>query len=289
MKITNKKNLPQPLVDAMSVSKPRVMGDIAVTRLIDNPKIKILQKRHWDEIEEDAIDRVWALFGSACHSIIESAHEANSERYDIEKTIASDYSGKAVYGTYDMYDKETKTLYDFKVTSVWSVIFDSEKREWQAQLNVLAQLLRDNGVEVKEAKIVAILKDWKKNEYLRQGGNYPDAQIQELPITLYEEGAVKDYINERVALFKEAEAGNFTDCTDKERWLRGEKWAVTTPLKKRALRVLGTKEEAEKYMASNKTNAPNMTIEHRPGEAMRCNTYCQVKDFCDQYKNNQNG
>lgn len=291
MKLTNRFNLPRPLVDAMSISKPRVMGDIAVTRLIDAPQIRILRRKHWEEIEEDAIDRVWALFGSAVHSVVEKAKEADDERYEIEQTIASHYNGMDTYGTYDLYDKEEKILYDFKVTSVWSIIYDSEKKEWQAQLNVLAQLLRDNGFEVKEAKIVAILKDWKENEYIRGGGaksNYPEKQIKQLPITLYSEDAVKKYIDERVELHTRAEAGDVPECSEKERWSRETKYAVTTPLKKKALRVLSSEEEAKEYIESNKTNIPNLTIEVRKGEDMRCEKYCAVKQFCNQYKKNNN-
>lgn len=292
MKLTNNYNLPQPLVDAMSINKPRVMGDIAVTRLIDSPQIRALRKKHWDEIEEDAADRVWALFGSSVHAIIEKTKEANAERYEIEQTVAANYNGMDVYGTYDLYDKESKILYDFKVTSVWSIIYENDKKEWQAQLNVLAQLLRDNGIEVEEARIVVIMRDWKESEYVRSGGatsNYPEKQVKEISMPLYSESAVKKYIDERVELHRKAEGGDVPECSDKERWVKDTQYAVTTPLKKRAIRVFDTEEKAKEYVNSNKTNVPNISIEVRKGEALRCERYCPVKEFCEQRKRNNEG
>jgi len=65
MKLTNKFNLPDPIVNAVqNQGYTPGSSDITVTQLIQPPLIRQLNKKHWDDIEEDASDRVWALFGS---------------------------------------------------------------------------------------------------------------------------------------------------------------------------------------------------------------------------------
>lgn len=75
--VTNKYNLPQPLVDATIFDPHKSPGDISVTTLIDAPKPARL-KAHFD-FEEDVVDRAWAMFGQAAHNIAERAGIAASK------------------------------------------------------------------------------------------------------------------------------------------------------------------------------------------------------------------
>lgn len=68
--ITNKRNLPVPLVNAVSHSDHVMIGDISVTSLIDSPRLRVLKKL-MPEREEDASDRMWMLYGSAIHNILQ--------------------------------------------------------------------------------------------------------------------------------------------------------------------------------------------------------------------------
>ena len=70
---TNKHELPEPLYKAICNDQYVKRGDISVTTLIDSPRINALRKKHWEEIEEDAMDSIWSLFGSSVHHIIERA------------------------------------------------------------------------------------------------------------------------------------------------------------------------------------------------------------------------
>jgi len=63
MRILNKYNLPEPLVKAVTWdNKPR--KGFSVTDLIQPPRITQLTRRHFDEIEVDASERIWVLLGS---------------------------------------------------------------------------------------------------------------------------------------------------------------------------------------------------------------------------------
>ena len=63
------------------------------------------------------------------------------------------------------------------------------------------------------------------------------------------------------------------------------RWAVKKKTAKRALRVFGTEVEANEF---SDNHADKTFIEHRAGEATRCEgNYCNVAEFCDQFKGAQ--
>lgn len=74
MKLTNKNNLPQPLVDAIKADSYEVSGDISTTTLIGSPRVRMLKKKFGMDIEEDASDYLWALIGQCVHAILERAN-----------------------------------------------------------------------------------------------------------------------------------------------------------------------------------------------------------------------
>ena len=70
MKLTNKFNLPQTFVNVIqrpTYSKGK--AHISATEIINSPRIVQLKKKHWEDIEQDASEMVWSLFGSAVHNI----------------------------------------------------------------------------------------------------------------------------------------------------------------------------------------------------------------------------
>ena len=70
MKITNKNNLPEALVKAVEGHNHKG-GDYSASMLENPARIYWLKKRHYDKLTEDVSVRLWALFGTAVHSIIE--------------------------------------------------------------------------------------------------------------------------------------------------------------------------------------------------------------------------
>jgi hypothetical protein len=280
MRITNRAGLPAAIVEAVR-NDPYDAGDcnISVTRLIGPPQIRILERRHADELTEDASDRIWSLVGQIGHKILERA-EAEALA---ETRLFADAAGWTISGQFDrMVLLPDGTLQDYKFTSVWAVV-DGPKPEWEAQLNVLRWLADANGYPpIRGLQLVAILRDWSRGK-ARQGGDYPQQQVKVLPVPLWPLEEAARYVRERVLLHQEAErcaaAGEpLPQCTDAERWARPTKYAVKKPGRKSAVRVLDAEGEAREIAAT----VPSGYVETRHGESVRCADYCAVADFCAQ-------
>jgi len=79
MKITNKHGLPEVFVNLLTRSPySKGKAHLSATELLSSPRIVQLKKRHFDDIEEDVSDRIFALFGTAMHSILEDGKTSNA-------------------------------------------------------------------------------------------------------------------------------------------------------------------------------------------------------------------
>jgi len=122
-----------------------------------------------------------------------------------------------------------------------------------------------------------IFRDWQKSK-AKYDANYPQQQVGIMNVPLWTIEQQEAYIKERIEIFKSAE--NY-GCSADDRWKKGDKYAVMSKGRKTANKVCESKEEAEKWMSDN---GKGDSIEYRPGENTRCESYCNVKDFCEQYK-----
>jgi hypothetical protein len=76
MKITNRFNLPDAFYNfARNDKYSRGKADISVTTLIDSPRVRLMRDKYNDQLETDASDMIWALFGTAVHHVLESADD----------------------------------------------------------------------------------------------------------------------------------------------------------------------------------------------------------------------
>lgn len=286
MKITNHSHLPEAIVRAV-VNDPYPYGrtgDISVTRLFDSPRIRLLSLRHWDEIEEDVSERIWALLGQAVHTILERAETQALTEHRLFDEIA----GWKLSGQFDRlaYYAERGLLQDYKVTSAWSVI-DGPKPDWVAQLNALRYLAARNGYRVEGLEVVAILRDWSRGK-ARAGGNYPSQPVLTLPIPVTPLELTEAHICGRILYHRlsqnHAERGEpLPECAPAERWQRPTVYAVRKPGRQSAVRLFDDQQKAERLAAT----LSGGYIETRPGAAVRCADYCPVRAFCDQWAREQ--
>lgn len=279
MKLTNKLNLPQPLVKAVAndgYSKGDC--DISVTSLLKPPQIVQLEKRHEEEIEEDVSDRIWSLVGQSIHGILERAEETAIA----ERRLYVEVDGWRIGGQMDRFVLKEGLLQDYKVTSVYKVR-DGIPEDFAKQLNIYAHILRANGEEVKKLEIVAILRDWSKNAVEREEG-YPEHQVAVLDVPIIPDDEVLSFMKERVKAHKEAvslPSEQLPPCTKEDRWAKPDVWAIMKGNNKRAAKLCYSEEAAQVAL---ETAGKGHDIEYREGVSTRCEKYCPVKKFCSQYK-----
>ena len=200
--ITNKYGLPEAFVNFAKLDKySKGDADISVTQLIDSPRVLLMREKYKDKITTDAMDMVFALFGTAVHSVLEGATGKNTYK---EHRINKKVDGWTLSGAIDQYEIEDDgvIITDYKVTSVWSVIFD--KQEWVNQLNVYAYLLeKELNKPIKTIQICAILRDWSRRQASIKA-DYPQNPIEVLDIPLWSLKERTEYVEDRMALHQNA-------------------------------------------------------------------------------------
>jgi hypothetical protein len=273
MKLTNRLELPQPIVDAVRADEySRGDSDMSVTQLLKPPRITALEAAHADEIEEDVSDRIFSLLGQCMHTVLERADKTGV----CERRLSVEIEGIKVSGQMDRY--EDGTLSDYKLVTAYKFKAPGVPEEYAAQVNCYAHLLRANGHPVKRLEIVGILRDWSKLEAQRDP-EYPQRQVVVREVPMWSEAATEKYLRERVILHRQARV-KLPLCSDAERWAKDPTWAVMKEGGKRAVRVYSVEKEAQAHAAS----ATGLHVVFRPGVSVRCGNYCSVAKHCEQHQ-----
>jgi hypothetical protein len=284
MEITNKHGLPETfLTFARDGKYDKGNADISVTTLIDAPRVAILKKQKKDELTVDVVDMIWPLFGTAVHHMLESTEQKAG--VTMEERLFINVDGWTLSGQIDHQEESGGRIFisDYKVTSVWSVIYG--KDDWVRQLNCYAQMVRmAKGVEVGGIRIVAVLRDWQRRE-AKIKPDYPQTPVVTIQLPLWPEAEAMAYIRGRVSLHQTAqkdwdEKEHVVECSDEERWTKPDTFAVTKRGLKRAHRVFDSIGEAK---AELDRVGKGYDMIKRPGGRTRCEQYCSVADFCTQW------
>lgn len=287
MQLTNKFGIPETVLRAIRADDySRGESDISVTGLLRPPQMSVLEKKHHEEIEIDARDEVWKLWGQAVHTVIEKANRGRNEQ-QVERRLFAEIGGWRLSGQTDSMDETSEKLTDFKVTTEFTA--RQEKPEWEQQLNCYAYLWRvAEEIEMKELEVVAILRDWRRAEAERNP-DYPQAPVITIPINIWPAKDQHEFILNRIVAHRNArlrveQGATLPPCTDEERWQRPIKFAVKKIGGKRAVRIYDSEAEALAALSNGQE------IEQRGGGYVRCEGWCSVSRFCDQWKKeNGNG
>jgi hypothetical protein len=281
MIITNKMNLPQAFVEMAQRDYTYAPNEYRVTSLLKGIRETILERRHDAEIEQDVSDMIWKLFGKAVHGVLEHQQEADHE---IKETrLKMEVDGYILSGQFDLYDAKTKTITDYKTCSVWKVVF-GDYSDWKKQLLIYAYMMRDAGFPVDKGEVVALMKDHSKRDAKFKEG-YPKFPVKKITFEFTEQDftEIENFLLDKFQEIRQCEQlpdDELPLCTPEERFNSGDKYAVMKKGRKTALRVLGSREEAESWMADNGGDS----IETRPGEDKKCADYCSACEFCNYYR-----
>jgi len=284
MKITNKNNLPDTFLSFARDGKyDKGNADISVTTLIDSPRINILKGQNKAEIESDVSDMIWPLLGTAVHHMLESGPAKGN--VTMEERLFVNINGWALSGAIDHQEEIDGKIHisDYKVTSVWSVIYGKE--EWVKQLNCYAQMVRMvKDKEVASVRIIAILRDWNRRDAMLKP-DYPKSPVATVDIPLWPEAQAIEYLHDRIEIHQDAQMMWDTkeavvNCSDDERWMKKTTYALTKKGNKRATKVFEFFDDAAAELLIHGLGYEVIT---RKGEYTRCEQYCSVSEFCTQF------
>jgi hypothetical protein len=282
MKITNKQKLPEGIVRAVTTERHNKSDkELSATTLLKGIKEIILTYRHWDELTDDAADRMWAVFGTAVHALLETEGKDEFTECDLKVEMGE----ITITGRIDNYDMNAGVITDYKTGSVWKVSMN-DFDDWRMQGLIYAYLLFKNDFMINVCRFIDLLKDHSKSK-AKYDKTYPQS-----PVFIYEfhttkallkeaENFIKNKINEYLKFIDKAD-DDIPPCTDKERWATETKYAVMKNGNKRAIKLCDTAAEAQQKAD---TQGAGYYVETRPGESKKCGNYCICKDYCNFYNN----
>src|SRR5262245_13683035 len=208
MKLTNKFNLPEPFVAAVTTDDyERGDAEFTATELIKPSRILAYSRKYDADIEEDVSDRVWAFQGRTKHVVLELIARANPDRYIVEQRFKTLVPGvnSWISARLDLFDKETRILYDWKETSVWKFML-GDTEEWEKQANINLYCCRMNDIHPTQLINIAILKDWKARKARfskrRKDNEYPECAVHVNTLPMWNIGKAQSYIEEAVDMIR---------------------------------------------------------------------------------------
>ena len=304
MKITNKLNLPDPILKAIqNDGYNRGDCDYTVSELLRPAYMNKLLKKYDDKINVDCSTRLYALLGKSLHDLLEKTEYigvlkggifrrikcliVNAFKYlfsnvIVEKRFYMYVNWKKIGGKPDRIVVKKKKgkviIQDYKVMSTWEYIHGF-KKEKTDQLNIYAMWWLLQGYEIEKLEIISFFRDWKPSD-AEYNKDYPQTHILKTNLDIYSFARSHSFVK---GLIKAQEQKRPKKCTNDEMWIREEKYAVMKKDAKRATRLLDYFAEAELYIRQHK-DGKKMTIVHRQGRRIRCERYCDCNKFCPEFK-----
>ena len=217
MRLGPPNGMPDPIYRAIqNDSYDKGDCDYSCTEIL-KPFLQIrLQHDHVDEIIEDPWDRLYSLYGQLMHSILERA--ALPTDYILETRLFLEIGGITLSGQLDTYNIDTKTLADYKFTTVFSYLH--AKQSWANQLNILAYLAKMKGWDVKHIESIMVFRDWRMaegREFERKGKQYP-RMVETVAQTLWDTDKAREYIVSKLLqvdhYVKHADMLDIPKCSD---------------------------------------------------------------------------
>jgi hypothetical protein len=271
-----KEILPAPFLRALKADNYDNEGsDFTVTQLLSPPKRTYLEIKNKKKENGDYAGYA-ALMGTTIHKLLEDNHDPKAGE-TVEKRHFMEMNDCKVSGCVDLYEKKDKRITDYKFVGGH---MDEIKEPYRLQLHMNGYLASQNGVEVKNVSLFVIQRDWS---FLRSrfDSKYPQTPYTGFHYKYDEELAISTF-GRTVAEHIKARDGHPRPCTPDEQWRKPTMYACKKPANKRARKLHTSKIGAELDLKKGEL------VEVREGEATYCEHFCGFKDYCAQYKRENN-
>jgi hypothetical protein len=314
-KYTNKDNISLPLAvwlmhdDYDYDSRTNV---ISATSLLKPTRALVLKTQHSElDKEVDIMSLVPSRMGSAIHAI---AEQAWTDRGNVSKAMSALGTSKLGEITIINPDKPVKeneipvyveqrhetevgdyiisgkydlvidgTLSDYKSTSVWTYIFDSNALKYTQQGSIYKWLAPDRITDNK-IDIQFIFTDWSGSNAARDS-KYPQSRVLTKSYPLWSTDQTDKFIKDKLTDIKgllDKPQEDLPECTSEELWESQTKYKYfKNPNAQRATKVFDNMQEADQRLSDDGMVGIVKTIR---GEVKACR-YCEVSGICQQAKN----
>ena len=213
---------PLPLLAAMLEGvRDVVMGVYSATELV-KPRQCVYFERNFPYYTAPE-SNLWSVYGTALHTVIESGLDKNNtslfkDRFIYEKRFDVQVGNATLRGTPDLYDTQTKTLWDWKTvkyyyTGKYLLEHKWEESTYREQLNIYRTFFFP---EAEHLKLKLLVRD--HNYRLRKDCPSPSPTVE---VPIMDVGEVKDFVYRRVEeSLQDQQTGSPPPCTEKEMWVR---------------------------------------------------------------------
>lgn len=283
MKITNKLNLPSAFVNMAESNYKPTPNQYSATTLLKPTRQIILERRYNDNLEADASEMIWALFGKAVHYILEQHDNSGWAEKKIKFTLDN---GITISGIVDLYSELEQRVVDYKTCTTYKVEKE-EFDEWKKQLGIYAWVLEKLGFPCRKATIYAIMRDWTPGK--TRFKNYPQLPVAEVTFeyTASDFADIEYYLYQKTNELTHAETLADEDlpmCSDEELWRSPSTYHVINYKGKRMNKSKTNNiTEAEQFLIDNRHRGAWKVVEKK-GTPKKCFSYCNANQFCPYYR-----
>lgn len=313
-KYTNKSNISLPLAVFLmhdSYDHDPRPNSISATSMIKPIRQLVLIAQNPDAAKEvDIMDLVSSRMGTAIHDGCEDAWtdpenvrkalevigmgniadriEINSEELSddaipiyVEQRHEKKIDGYVITGKYDLI--LDGMLVDYKSTSVWTYVYDSNAAKYSLQGSIYKWLVPERITE-DFIEIQFIFTDWSSTRAM-QDKSYPQMRVISKKYPLWSVEQTEEYIRGKLkslSNLKDTPQELLPKCSDEDLWAEEAKYKYyRNPAKlTRATKVFSTMAEAQQRLADDGGTGTVITV---PGQVKACR-YCPVVNLCDQAK-----
>jgi len=200
----------------------------------------------------------------------------------VEQRHEKEIDDYIISGKYDLI--VDGTVSDYKSTSVWSYIFDSNALKYTQQASIYKWLAPDR-ITDNNVHIQYIFTDWSAAQAMRDS-SYPQTRVLTKEYPIWSTEQTNFFISEKIKLlkqYKDSPQEDLPECNKEELWESETKYKYyKNPAKMaRATKNFDTLEEANVRLATDGGVGTVVTV---PGEVKACR-YCEVSDVCKQAQN----
>jgi hypothetical protein len=174
------------------------------------------------------------------------------------------------------------TLNDYKSTSVWTLIYDSNAENYTIQGSIYKWLNPDK-ITSDYININYIFTDWSASKARQDPKQYPQQRVLTKKYPLWEPHYTEEWLKNKLDMFsrlEKATQAELPECTDEELWASKttHKYYKNPAKTDRSTKNFDTMDEAIQRKSADGDVGKIVTV---PGEVKACR-YCPVVGVCDQ-------